>query len=195
MKYRAITSENFYYLEMKNAGRVLQNNLQMENIKEEFRKRDTLDCNSENNFNKKFLSISKRMGYLSDTLKENLINGDSAVGKFIVLYSILCAERFLFDFANEVLKEKFRVFDYYLKDIEIIQFMNLKSDENEIVKNWSDSGKKKMISKIKTFFSEGGFLSKDEDKLFRISRPIVLPEIIDEMKNNGNVDVVKAMLY
>ena len=73
--------------------------------------------------------------------------------------------------------------------------MNLKVEQSEVVEKWSESGKKKMIVKIKNFFSEGGYLYKEEEKLYKIVRPVILSEIIDEMKKEGNRSVVKAMLY
>lgn len=195
MKYRSITGENFYFVELKNAARFLLKNPEIKDIKKTFKEEDILETTSESNFQKKFFTINKRIKYLTDELKYQLVNGDSNTGKFITMYSILSSERFLLEFSDEVLSEKYRCYDYYLKESEIHSFMQLKSEQSEDVDKWSESGKKKMIVKIKNFFSEAGFIHKEEDKLYRIVKPIVLSEIIDEMKNEGNRSVVKAMLY
>lgn len=194
MDYKSITGENFYYPELKSAARYLLKYPEVENAREVFREIDILDCISESNFQKKFLSISKRVKYLTEDLKYQLVNGDSHTGKFITLYTILCSERILLEFADEVISEKYRHYDYYLKESDIQNFMKLKSEQSEVVEKWSEAGKKKMVVKIKNFFTEGGFIHKEEEKLYKIVRPVILSEIIDEMKKE-NRRVVKAMLY
>uniref|UniRef100_UPI003AEF698E BrxA family protein n=1 Tax=Cetobacterium sp. TaxID=2071632 RepID=UPI003AEF698E len=194
MEYRAITGENFYYQELKNTARYLLKNPNLKNMRDVFKEKDILDCTSESNFQKKFQTINKRVKYLTEELMYQLVNGDSNTGRFITLYTILCAERFLLEFLDEIIGDKYRHYDYYLKESDIQNFMNLKAEQSEIVEKWSESGKKKMIVKIKNFFSEGGFLYKEEEKLYKIVRPVILSEIIDEMKKEGNRSVVKAML-
>lgn len=195
MEYKSITGENFYYTEIKNAARYLLKNPDVEKIRDEFKENDVLDCTSESNFKKKFFSINKRINHLTDELKYQITASDSNTGKFINLYVILCSERLLLEFADEIIKEKYKNFDYFLKESEIDNFIKLKSEQSEAVEKWSESGKKKMVVKIKNFFIEGGFLLKEEEKRYKIVKPIVLSEIIQEMKLNGNNSVVKAMLY
>lgn len=195
MEYKSITGENFYYTEIKNAARYLLKNPDVKNIRDEFKENDVLDCTSESNFKKKFFSINKRINHLTDELKYQVTASDSNTGKFINLYVILCSERLILEFADEIIKEKYKNFDYFLKESEIDNFIKLKSEQSEAVEKWSESGKKKMVVKIKNFFIEGGFLLKEEEKRYKIVKPIVLSEIIQEMKLNGNSSVVKAMLY
>ncbi|MGL4988345.1 MAG: BrxA family protein [Cetobacterium sp.] len=197
MEYKSITGENFYYQEIKSAARYLLKNpeLQLENMRAVFKEHDILDTKSDSNFQKKFQAINKRVKHLNIDLMYQLVNGDSSTGKVINLYTILCAERFLLEFLDEVIFYKYRHYDYYLKESEIEIFMTLKSEQSEEIQKWSEAGKKKMIVKIKNFFSEGGFLYKEGEKQYKIVRPVILSEIIDEMKKEGNKSVVKAMLY
>lgn len=194
MEYKSITGENFYYPELKSAARYLLKNGNMENMREVFREEDILDCISESNFQKKFLSISKRLKHLTEELKYQLVNGDSNIGKFITLYTILSSERILLEFADEVISYKYKHYDYYLRESDIHNFIKLKSEQSEVVEGWSEAGKKKMVVKIKNFFGEGGFIHKEEEKLYKIVRPVILSEIIEEMKKE-NKRVVQAMLY
>ncbi|MGL6166918.1 MAG: BrxA family protein, partial [Fusobacteriaceae bacterium] len=164
MEYRSITGENFYYTELKRAARYLLKNPDTENLKEVFKSEDILDCISESNFQKKFLSINKRLKYLNEELMYQLVQGDSNSGKFINLYTVLCSERFILEFADEVISDKYKHYDYYLKESEIQNFIKLKSEQSEVVEKWSEAGKAKMVVKIKNFFLEGGFIHKEEDK-------------------------------
>lgn len=195
MKYRAITNENFYYYELKNASRFICKYPEIEDIKKAFREEDILDSVSENNYRRKFISINKRLKFLTNDLMYYLIEGDSNTGKFINLYSILCCERIILEFMDEVVKEKYKIYDYHVKESDFTKFIEMKAEQSEIVENWSTPGKKKVIVKVKNFLIESGFLYKEEDGRYKIVKPIVLLEVIDEIKENGNRSVLKAMLY
>ena len=195
MKYRAITSENFYFSEIKRACKFLLRNKNIENIKKEFEKRDILDITSPSNFQKKYSSISKRLSYLTDELKEYLVNSDSQTGKVINLYTILCTERIILEFADEVIKEKYQTYDYLIYQKDFNRFMEFKADQSDIVKNWSEASKKKIVVKMKNFLTEGGLLNKLEEGKYKITRPIILPEIREEIHKNGKREILKTMLY
>ena len=195
MKYRAITGENFYFTEMKNTGKFLLESQSIENIREVFKEKDILDCTSKNNFNKKFQTINKRFKILTTILIYQLVNSDINSAKFIVLYSILCNERIIAEFMDEIVKEKYDNYDYYLKDGDFIKFINHKVEQSEIVEKWSDSTKKKIILKLKNFLLESGFIKKEKEKLYKILKPLIIPEVINEIKENGNKSILKIMLY
>lgn len=74
--------------------------------------------------------------------------------------------------------------------------MENKSEQSDVVASWSAAGRKKMAVKIKSFLLESGFLVSGETKEeYKIVRPVILPEIIDNIKENGDSRVLKAMLY
>lgn len=195
MRYRAITSENFYFTEIKRACKFLLRNKDIENMREEFKERDILDVTSQSNFQKKYSSVSRRLAYLTDELKEYLVNSDSQTGKIINLYTILCTERIILEFAAEVLKEKYHTYDYLIYQKDFNRFMEFKADQSDIVRNWSEASKKMIVVKIKNFLIEGGLLAKIEDGKYKITRPIILTEIKEEIHRNGEKEVLKAMLY
>lgn len=195
MRYRAVTSENFYFSEIKRACKFLLRNKDVENMKKEFEERDILDVTSPNNFKRKYLCVSKRLAYLTDTLKEYLVNSDSQTGKVINLYTILCTERIILEFTDEVLKEKYHTYDYLIYQKDFNRFMEFKADQSDVVKNWSEESKRKIVVKIKNFLIEGGLLIKIEDDKYKITRPIILTEIREEISRNGKKEVLKAMLY
>ena len=96
---------------------------------------------------------------------------------------------------DEVIRDKFINFDYYLTEVDFKNYLRHKEEQSDIVNNWSDSGKKKMLTKIKTFLVEGGFLKKEKDGSFKIVKPFIDEEIIEEIRNNGNKEILKVMLY
>lgn len=195
MKYRAITSENFYFIEMKKACKYLLNNREVEDRKKEFFENDILDAKSENNFRRKYISINRRVDQLSDYLREELVISDSQTSKFLNLYSIISIERIVLEFMEEVLYHNFSCYKYTIEEKDFSKFIEEKSEQSETVANWSIASRKQMAVKLKNFLLESGFLVSEDDEEYKIIRPVILPEIIEEIKENGDSRVLKAMLY
>lgn len=194
MQYRGITSENFYLTEIRNTCRfILENGIQ-ENLKELLKKNNILETFSESNFSKKYNTINKRLKSLTDNLKKQIVDTDLASAKFINLYSILCNERFILEFLEEVVKEKYDNYDYNIKESDFLIYLATKSEQSEIINNWTEAGKRKMLVKIKNFLTEGGFLEKNKDS-YNIIKPVVESAVIDEIKENGNRKILKIMFY
>ena len=194
MQYRGITSENFYLTEIRNTCRfILENGIQ-ENLKELLKKNNVLETFSESNFSKKYNTINKRLKSLTDNLKKQIVDTDLASAKFINLYSILCNERFILEFLEEVVKEKYDNYDYNIKESDFLIYLATKSEQSEIINNWTEAGKRKMLVKIKNFLTEGGFLEKNKDG-YKILKPVVDLAVIDEIKENGNRKILKIMFY
>ena len=192
MQYRGITSENFYLTEIRNACRfILENGIQ-ENLKELLKENNILETFSESNFSKKYNTINKRLKSLTDNLKKQIVDTDLASARFINLYSILCNERFILEFLEEVVKEKYNNYDYSIKESDFLSYLATKSEQSEIINNWTAEGKRKMLVKIKNFLTEGGFLEKNKDS-YKIIKPIVDLAVIDEIKENGNEKILKIM--
>ena len=194
MEYRAITAENFYLIEMRNTCKFILENKLEEDLKKMLKANNILETVSESNFSKKFNTINKRLKSLTDNLKKQIVNTDLASAKFINLYSILCNERFILEFLEEVLKEKYDNYDYYIKESDFSNYMETKSEQSKVIESWTVEGKKKMLVKVKNFLTEGGYLEKNKDG-YKIIKPIVDLAVIDEIKENGNEKILKIMFY
>ena len=194
MEYRAITAENFYLIEMKNTCKFILENKLEEDLKKMLKANNILEAVSESNFSKKFNTINKRLKSLTDNLKKQIVDTDLASARFINLYSILCNERFILEFLEEVVKEKYDNYDYSIKECDFLSYLAIKSEQLEIINNWTESGKRKMLVKVKNFLAEGGFLEKNKDS-YKIIKPIVDLAVIDEIKENGNKKILKIMFY
>ncbi len=194
MEYRAITAENFYLIEMRNTCKFILENEPEEDLKNLLKANNILETVSESNFSKKFNTINKRLKSLTDNLKKQIVDADLASARFINLYSILCNERFILEFLEEVLKEKYNNYDYSIKESDFLSYIATKSEQSEIINNWTAEGKRKMLVKIKNFLTEGGFLEKNKDG-YKIIKPIVDLAVIDEIKENGNEKILKIMFY
>lgn len=194
MEYRAITAENFYLIEMRNTCKFILENKVEEDLKKMLKTNNILETVSESNFSKKFNTINKRLKSLTDNLKKEIIDTDLTSAKFINLYSILYNERFILEFLEEVVKEKYDNFDYSIKESDFSNYMETKSEQSKVIQNWTAEGKRRMLIKVKNFLTEGGYLEKNKDG-YKILKPIVDLAVIDEIKENGNKKILKIMFY
>ena len=194
MEYRAITAENFYLIEMRNTCKFILENEPEEDLKNLLKANNILETVSESNFSKKFNTVNKRLKSLTDILKKQIVNTDLASARFINLYSILCNERFILEFLEEVVKEKYDNYDYSIKESNFLNYMETKSEQSKVIQNWTAEGKRKMLVKVKNFLTEGGYLEKNKDG-YKIIKPIIDLAVIDEIKENGNKKILKIMFY
>ena len=194
MEYRAITAENFYLIEMRNTCKFILENKTEEDLKNLLKANNILETVSESNFSKKFNTINKRLKSLTDNLKKQMVDTDLASVRFINLYSILCNERFILEFLEEVVKEKYDNYDYYIKESDFSNYMETKSEQSKVIESWTVEGKKKMLVKVKNFLTEGGYLEKNKAG-YKIIKPIIDLAVIDEIKENGNKKILKIMFY
>lgn len=194
MEYRAITAENFYLIEMRNTCKFILENKVEEDLKNLLKTNNILETVSESNFSKKFNTINKRLKSLTDNLKKQVVDTDLTSARFINLYSILCNERFILEFLEEVVKEKYNNYDYSIKESDFSNYMETKSEQSKVIQNWTAEGKRKMLVKVKNFLTEGGYLEKNKDG-YKIIKPIIDLAVIDEIKENGNKKILKIMFY
>ena len=194
MEYRAITAENFYLIEMKNTCKFILKNKVEEDLKKLLKINNILETVSESNFSKKFNTINKRLKSLTDNLKKQIVDTDLTSARFINLYSILCNERFILEFLEEVVKEKYDNYDYYIKESDFSNYMETKSEQSKVIQNWTAEAKRRMLIKVKNFLTEGGYLEKNKED-YKIIKPIVDLAVIDEIKENGNKKILKIMFY
>ena len=194
MEYRAITAENFYLIEMRNTCKFILENKVEEDFKKILKANNILETVSESNFSKKFNTINKRLKSLTNNLKKQIVNTDLTSARFINLYSILSNERFILEFLEEVVKEKYNNYDYYIKEGDFSNYMETKSEQSKVIQNWTAEGKRRMLIKVKNFLTEGGYLEKDKEG-YKIIKPIVDLAVIDEIKENGNKKILKIMFY
>ena len=194
MEYRAITAENFYLIEMKNTCKFILENKVEEDLKKMLKANNILETVSESNFSKKFNTINKRLKSLTDNLKKQIVDTDLTSARFINLYSILCNERFILEFLEEVVKEKYDNYDYCIKESDFSNYIETKSEQSKVIQDWTAEGKRRMLIKVKNFLTEGGYLEKNKDG-YKIIKPIVDLAVIDEIKENGNKKILKIMFY
>ena len=193
MIYRAITDENFYYLDIKKVARVFNKFDSYEELKKNIIENQILEYSSERNFQIKMKVINRRLKVLNDFLLNTLASETSEVGKVVNLLSIILNEKIVFDFMYEVFLPKYKSSDYFISNSIFFSFMNEKTEQELEVAKWSEASKKKIISKLKAYFTDAGYLIKDGND-YRLVKPIVPEDILDNIKDNYKPVILEALL-
>lgn len=119
---------------------------------------------------------------LEDPLGEGLI---------VNLYAIMKNDRLVFEFMNEVVRERITTNDLYLEKKDINVFITGKKEQSEIVSKWSDETIAKIKQVIFRILSESGLLV--DKKTGKLSRLIIRQEFKDYLVNIGDGDYLEAM--
>ena len=198
MKYRAVTSENFDYIEAKIVAQVMNRNkiTNKNELFEYIKENKLIEGSNEKNLRKRFGTIFKRLSSMNNFLIEKLVEESPDIGKFINLFSIVINEKILFDFINEVLREKYLLLDKVIDKSDFIRFMSIKSEQIDKVNNWSDETKKKVSSQMKNYLEESGYLISTEKRMKEmiISKPLIPIDILENIKENYGNEILKALI-
>ena len=95
-------------------------------------------------------------------------------------------------FSKEMKALHFTSFTEALAFMEECKDVVVAEQEVEVAK-WSEASKKKIISKLKAYFIDSGYLIKDGND-YRLVKPIVPGDILENIKDNYKPVVLEALL-
>ena len=72
--------------------------------------------------------------------------------------------------------------------------MKHKQEQSEDVASWTQAGRDKVITKLKNFSVEAGYLEKNNDG-FLIKKPVIDTSIINAIENQSGSKFLKILLY
>ena len=82
--------------------------------------------------------IVARMATLDDFLLYAIADEPYNISALLSLYALMKTDRLVFEFMNEVIKDKIELMNYRLTDIELNQFMLCKAQQSDIIAKWKD---------------------------------------------------------
>lgn len=149
MEYSAgIVSKLLWFVETRETAKLLQENSYSE-IEKLVVEKNLYHQNKIDRIRREFNCIKSRLQVLPEELVKELIKTDVNTAKVIVFISTMATDLLLFEFVYEVYRDKLRMADYELKDIDFNVFFTNKSKQSEKVASWTDS----TIAKIKQTYS------------------------------------------
>ena len=194
MEYSAsIMSAAFWYLETRTTAEYLVEGLTKEEIMELSLNENIYQVNSERRKKELVRMCYRRLDGFSDELLEYFINSDFNAGRLIVLISILTTDRLFFEFMYEVFRQHIILGNYKLTRSDYKVFMLNKSAQSEIISNWEEKTKKRVMSNFRQFLSESNLINTEgEDDIINV--PFVDFRLRDLFEGDENlVPYLKAV--
>lgn len=185
MKYSAgIISSSFWLYESKTTAEYLVENISKKELIELSLNENIYQVNSERRAKRMAGNLFNRLNDFPQELLRYFIAADSNTSKIIVFISIIKNNKLFFEFMYEVFREHILLGNFTIKNSDLDIFFMNKSNQSEIIENWSESTIVKLKSIFKLFLIEAGFLQKDDGD-YKIILPFVdyrLKELL--IKNN-----------
>lgn len=194
MEYKStIKSRPYLYKETRKAASLVNNGLQIDDLKNESLKNNIFQVDTETRMKELASIITVRLKELDEYLIQKIESSNIETSKMIVIYAILKNDRLFFEFMNEIYKEKILLKDLYLRDKDFNTFFQNKREQSDKVNSWSEYTFKKLKQVYIRILFESGLIANQKG-----DREIVIPIINDEVKDYiykiGNKIYINAIL-
>lgn len=187
-----LTGESFLYNETKIMAKMILEGENVENLKKRNIKENLMQHKATGSLSRVNGPVFRRISVLDEKLLQEFIKPDLDTSKFILLYAIMKTDKLVFDFVNEVYKEKLILKKEYVYKYEFDKFYEEKILFSEKLKNASDSSKNKIKQVIFKILVDAGLLKKEKDK-FKVVRPLLKQWFIDFLEAKGDKEYVLAL--
>lgn len=194
MEYRTtIKSFGYLYPETKKAAHLVNKGMDINNLKKLSVEENIFLLENEKR-KKEFASIiAARLNAVDKKIVEFIDESNIETSKLLVLYSILKNDRLLFEFINEVYKEKIILNDLYIRDKDFASFFQTKREQSEKAAAWTEYTLKKIKQVyIRVLFDSGLIENKRGDRKIKI--PIIDNEIKELIYSLGDSAYINAIL-
>lgn len=178
----------------------------------EFRKVTELLCEGKSADQIKYLALNENLFAAPTSLRANQIyntvigrikamhnsfiplfmHSDLATQKLLALIAAMAYDTLFFDFVYEVIREKMILGSNELFDSDVNVFFKDKQLQNEKVAGWTDATLMRLSRCYKTMLYEAGIIDKAKTAK-KILRPILAPELVRWLEQNGMRVYVKAL--
>ena len=130
-------------------------------------------------------AMNQRLSVIPDGLLDLYNDVDSQNQKLINLTAIMKLNQLLEDFIIEDFRNEIMLGDSKIEDYEWKAFMRRKEGESEIVDNWTDETKRRMLVLLKTFVRSSGLSVVDEQGVDIIQRHLLDPRVLNELEKEN----------
>ena len=136
--------------------------------------------------------IISRVAALDDTIIKMIAESPYNTSSVLSLYALMKTDRLVFEFMNEVIKDKIELMNYRLTDIELNQFILYKSQQSELIANWKEPNKAKVKNSLRKILIDATII-RDLGSVYMIMPPILDKSIIDHINQIGDKKYLEAM--
>ncbi len=171
------TGENFLYFETKIVVKLILKGLSEKEIKEKILSENLFQYKTVKRARRRITDIIKRLKVFSKDFLQFFISSSNEEGRIINLFILYKNNRLLSDFMNEVVKSKYEIQQYMLKDSDVKGFFNKKAQSCENVRNWKEYTIYKLSQVLRKILIDAGILKKNH------YYDLLVPYISEDLKN------------
>lgn len=136
--------------------------------------------------------VVTRMKYLDDFTLRKVAGGTIILAGIISMYAIMKINPFVYEFMNEVYREKAELMINRITDTDINQFMDVKSQQVEEVGKWTDGNKEKVKGALRNMLIEAGMI-RDMGSFYMILVPVMETDIVKNLREIDGDIYLRAM--
>lgn len=194
MEYKStIKSRPYLYKETKKSSALINSGLKISELKAKAIEENIFQVESEARMKELASIITVRLNVLDAYLIDKITSSGVETSKLIVLFAILKTDRLLFEFMNEVFKEKLLLRDLFIRDKDFNSFFQSKKEQSEKVASWVEITFKKLKQVyIRTLFECGLIENQKGDRRIRI--PILETEVKDYLNKTVDKIYINAII-
>lgn len=149
-------------------------------VNTERRRKEMADC------------IVVRMKYLDDFSLKRIAEGTIFLANTLSLYAMMKTNPLVYDFMNEVYREKAELMINRITDADMNQFMDVKAQQIEAVANWTDGNKEKVRGALRNALVEAGAL-RDMGSFYMVLVPVLDMDLVQNLLSVDGDTYLKAM--
>lgn len=178
--------------ELKYAAESYARGHTFENIQEESIENNLFQVNTERRRKELADCVINRMKYLDDFTLKRIADGTVFLASVISFYAIMKINPLVYEFMNEVYKEKSELMINKITDADLNQFMDVKSQQIDEVAKWTDGNKDKVKGALRNMLIEAGML-RDMGSFYMILVPVMDTDLLQNLLNEDGDIYLKAM--
>ncbi len=141
---------------------------------------------------REFRELKKRLEKLTGPQKDILVNGDFASQKQIAFLGVCKHYLFIREFAVEIIRDKFTVYDYQLTEGDFLTFFRSKQESNTELERLAKTTFRKARQVLWKILEQAGIIDDVESK--NIQPQILGRDVIDAIVED-NPEWLKIFLY
>ena len=178
--------------ELKSAAELYFRGFSYERISSESLENNIFQVNTERRRKELADCIILRMKYLDDFTLKRIAEGTIFLANVVAIYAIMKTNPFVFEFMNEVYKEKAELMINKITDADINQFMDVKSQQIDEINKWTNGNKDKVKGALRNMLIEAGLL-RDMGSFYMILVPVMDMDLVNNLINVDGELYLRAM--
>lgn len=136
--------------------------------------------------------IIVRMKYLDEFTLKRIAEGTIFLANTLSLYAMMKTNPLVFDFMNEVYREKAELMINRITDADMNQFMDVKAQQIETVAKWTDGNREKAKGALRNALIEAGVL-RDMGSFYMVLVPVLDMDLVQNLLSIDGETYLKAM--